>query len=110
MNKRLTALLISILAIVAGIVYLKKRGKNEKCCETCPSSEDKYYTIEENNICTEACIGPQKLDKVLKVQPDLKKFENNNDCASFGYTVYDHTERKEGENGHGIDVDYYKKP
>ena len=109
MNKKLTALLISILAIVAGIVYLKKRGKNEKCCETCPSSKDRYYFEEVNIQCGEACISPDALDKILKVQPDFKKVENNKGCASLGY-MYDNTERKEGENGHGIDVDYYKKP
>ena len=94
MNKRLTALLISILAIVAGIVYLKKRGKNEKCCETCPSSKDRYYFEEVNIQCGEACISPDALDKILKVQPDFKKVENNKGCASLGY-MYDNTERKE---------------
>ena len=109
MNKKLTALLISILAIVAGIVYLKKRGKNEKCCETCPSSQDKYY-FEDNNMCIEACISPTRLDKILKIQPDFKKVENNKGCISLGYTMYDHTETKQGENGNVLNVDFYKKP
>ena len=106
MKKVLIGLIVSLLAISAGIVYLNKKIKeftNEKCCEKCKEKELKYYHAE-NDLCGELCSTTEGLQMRLKFQPNLK--EGN--CKDQGYkTYFNTTVFKSGEAT--IELDFYKK-
>ena len=110
MKKGWIALIVSLLAICAGIVYIKKKGNiektNEKCCETCEEGEDKFSLIT-GEFCGIVCFKPDELETRRKFQNYIKADEQ--DCFKLGYTVYYSTSLK-GSGPGEIKADLYKKP
>ena len=111
MKKGLIALIVSLLAISAGIVYIKKKGNlektNEKCCETCKAGEEKY-TLLKDGKCSIMCLSQDELSERIKYNDGIKSI-NEQDCFKNGFTVYDSTSIK-GSSEHPLKVDIYKKP
>ena len=111
MKKGWIALIVSLLAICAGIVYIKKKGNiektNEKCCETCEEGEDKFSAITDG-FCGIVCFKPNELESRRIHQPNITTIDEQ-DCFKLGYTVYYSTSLK-GSGPGEIMTDIYKKP
>ena len=111
MKKGLIVLIISLLAICAGILYIKKKGNiertNEKCCETCKEGEDMYSLLREGN-CGIFCFKPEEFETRVEHVPNITKIDDQ-DCFKLGYTVYDST-ITEGSGKYKLNIDIYKKP
>ena len=81
----------------------------EKCCNTCPEGQDKYYSIPilSKDHCGESCIKPEDYNKYHLLEPKLTKATSNTPCLDMGYS-YENTQ----EHGFGpvkIAVDMYKQ-
>ena len=109
MKKTLIGLIVTLLAICAGIVYITKKVKevtNEKCCEKCKEKELKYYHAE-NDLCGELCSTPEGYN--IRVQNQKNLIDGNGKgCKDFGYTSYVNTTNM--VTGSDItSLDFYKK-
>ena len=84
-----------------------KYFKSDKCCDSCPSGTQKYYSIPllSKDHCGESCINPDNYNKYHLLEPMLTKADTNTPCLDRGFTYQD-TE----VHGFGpikIDVDMY---
>lgn len=68
-----------------------------KCCDSCPSGTDKYYSIPIvfNKNCGESCIAPEDYDMFKKFEPDLTLADSHHPCEDKGFTTYVDTETHE---------------
>ena len=82
--------------------------EHTKCCNTCPTSTDKYYStpmLQKHN-CGESCIAPSDYDKFKLFEPGLTLAETAHPCQDKGFLTYDHTETH-GAGPIKVTVDFY---
>lgn len=91
--------------------YENKVRDGEKCCTSCPTGTDKYYSIPKLfNNCGESCIAAADYDIYKKLEPDLTFAESNTPCADKGYSVYKETETHGKNTKVAIELDMYTQP
>jgi len=73
---------------------LSEQADNEKCCESCPSGTDKYYSIPKifKKNCGESCIAPEDYKKIKLFEPDLTLADTAHPCEDKGFVNYVNTE------------------
>lgn len=86
-----------------------KYFSKDKCCDTCPEGQDKYYSIPilNKDHCGESCIEPEHYKRYKLLEPQLTKATSDTPCLDMGY-LYQNTE----QHGFGpvkIEVDLYKQ-
>lgn len=80
-------------AVLASIASLA-RG-DDKCCETCPEGQQKYYSVDsKHGHCGEACIEPSSFKAFKIFEPNLTIADGSTgytSCAELGWPQYTET-------------------
>lgn len=67
----------------------------DKCCETCPSGQQKYYSVDsKHGHCGEACLNPSSFKAFKIFEPNLTIADGSTgytSCAELGWPRYTET-------------------